>query len=546
MGQVLTITPTLTMEGSTPMSPSVLPPNVATDSREDIPATIAAHKQSLVYGIDEPDEDITLNPGAEAMNDESEEDDDDDDDVASALGDPSASNGAGGDNEQDDDGSTKLGTLTTGGSVGMDGIKPKKAVISMLNSKQFMLICDTGRGTPTSDMYRMSIEKLQLPDCAKGMFALWMVSPSLQIQLKDHHMPFKVLKRWSELLRTFAYVNPYSELPLMYFKRDEMFHQGLERRVSDSKCIRLLFEEMTFYMIYSFYPCSVDEAANLAAIHLKLFMKQKQVGLIPVPPTKENVADCTGCNLPPHLVKQISHRKWRKAILEKFSCLEDNGVDDNTTWRQRYLAIGRRWSFYGSTFFYGHIEPEEVKYTFRERPDILVRVGVNLDGVHVIKDKENEVLLSLTYEELQYNSYDTDSGATEPSFLIEYTADVDDDTIAEANTKSQMVIWTPQSGMIDALVSKHIDALASYEEHLKARKMERTASYRPNAKGALGRKGGADAVSAKYFSLSRLRTWKSKKSSSDSGSDVASSLGSARSTNESLPEVTSPTLAAEL
>ena len=51
-----------------------------------------------------------------------------------------------------------------------------------------------------------------------------------------------------------------------------------------------------------------------------------------------------------------------------------------------------------------------------------------------------------------------------------------------------------QASMIDSLVSRHIDALSDWEEHLARRKTERTASYRPNANGALGRKGANNGV----------------------------------------------------
>ena len=49
-----------------------------------------------------------------------------------------------------------------------------------------------------------------------------------------------------------------------------MFHQGHERLLTDPKCVRLLFDDMTFHVIYSFYPCTADDAAHLAAIQLKI------------------------------------------------------------------------------------------------------------------------------------------------------------------------------------------------------------------------------------------------------------------------------------
>ena len=123
-------------------------------------------------------------------------------------------------------------------------------------------------------------------------------------------------------------------------------------------------------------------------------------------------------------------------------------------------------------------------------------------------------MLSLPYSELQYNSYDADDGAEEPSFLIEYT-DTDTDGAAEgikpphsssttpaasrtasagssadallASGKAQLVVWTAQAAMIDTLVSRYIETLADWEDFLKQRKQERMASYRPSA-AARGRK----------------------------------------------------------
>lgn len=166
-----------------------------------------------------------------------------------------------------------------------------------------------------------------------------------------------------------------------------------------------------------------------------------------------------------------------------------------------YLKYGRHWPYYGAVFFYGYVEPEETKsIVLRERPDELVRVGVNLDGIHVIREKSNDILLSLGYDELQYNSYDGDSGASEPSFLIEYTDVGDADASGKEHhfdtpvgAKAQLVVWTAQAGMIDALVSRYIESLAHWQDSLKERKLDRAASYRPTAV-ARGRKESTSTV----------------------------------------------------
>ena len=61
--------------------------------------------------------------------------------------------------------------------------------------------------------------------------------------------------------------------------------------------------------------------------------------------------------------------------------------------------------------------------------------------------------------------------------------------------------------MIDTLVSRHIDALSEWADHLQQRKTERGKSYRPNADGARGRVQGA-ADNNKYFTLSaKFKSW---------------------------------------
>jgi hypothetical protein len=61
-----------------------------------------------------------------------------------------------------------------------------------------------------------------------------------------------------------------SEIPAIFFKRDAMVHQGVERKVQDALTKRLFFNEMTFNVVNSIYPCNLDDAVYLAAIHVHL------------------------------------------------------------------------------------------------------------------------------------------------------------------------------------------------------------------------------------------------------------------------------------
>mmetsp|Transcript_35895 Transcript_35895/g.94091 ORF Transcript_35895/g.94091 Transcript_35895/m.94091 type:complete len:481 (+) Transcript_35895:28-1470(+) len=397
--------------------------------------------------------------------------------------------------------------------VGVVKARPRDAVVSLLSGEQIEFTCPAGKHTTADEMLMFALDGFKIGREVTGVFALFCVSASLTVQFKAHHEPFKILRKWPELLALYTTSgDPADEAPMLYLKRSELCHQGIERKQTDSRVIELLFQEMTFNVVYSFYPCDADEAARLAALHLAIDTSDAEG-----PPSKDDVALSEGCQLPDHLRKKVPGRKWKKAVLDAYDELRfDAGHPGKHALMLQYLKLGRKWNFYGSVFFYGHVEPPPAKgVVLREQPDELVRVGVNLDGIHVVSDKNNVLVLSLGYSELQYNSFDADDEVSDASFVIEYSDDGVRDVAAEgagadgedkllSSQKSELVIWTPQARMIDLLVSQYIEALGDWEEHLKARKLEKTASYRPNA-NVRGRKAGAADEGPKgFFTLSRF------------------------------------------
>lgn len=54
------------------------------------------------------------------------------------------------------------------------------------------------------ELHRAVREVLQLPDVALEAFALWLVSPLLEVQLKPKHQPYKLGRQWPELLLRFT------------------------------------------------------------------------------------------------------------------------------------------------------------------------------------------------------------------------------------------------------------------------------------------------------------------------------------------------------
>jgi len=239
-------------------------------------------------------------------------------------------------------------------------------------------------------------------------------------------------------------------------------HQAVEKRATGPLAMRLLYDELAFNVSYSFYPTTLAEAVNMAALALKVAKADKGA--------KSDISCVFGCSMPPHLESGTWGWSWRRKVWKAYSAIAKQD-GDKKVWRQRYLTTGRKWNYYGATFFYGGLEHE-----VPGNPDHIVRVGINLDGVHVVDDHTNAVRLSLGYDEFSYNSYE--SVDEDDSFLIEY--------VGTDKKKHHMIVWSPQANMMDNLVTRHIEVLGQWRDHVRERKAARK-SFKPVPAG--GKKG---------------------------------------------------------
>ena len=57
-------------------------------------------------------------------------------------------------------------------------------------------------------------------------------------------MPFKLVKRWPEILEQFTTGDIYDETASLYLKRDALLHKNIEKNITDKPSIKLLYEEL--------------------------------------------------------------------------------------------------------------------------------------------------------------------------------------------------------------------------------------------------------------------------------------------------------------
>eukprot|EP00047_Mylnosiga_fluctuans_P006070 m.244647 g.244647 ORF g.244647 m.244647 type:complete len:442 (-) comp14490_c0_seq1:233-1558(-) len=323
------------------------------------------------------------------------------------------------------------------------------AVVMLTDGTEFEIPCKNGKYTSGEELRELVARRIGLAPEYTAMFAVWIMSGSLSLEMKAHHFPFKVLKQWGDLLEGYSLSAEY-ELPMMYFKRAALVPQDDEILIDDPTVVKLLFAEMTFSVQYGLYPCTIDEAARLAAIHLHIARGDAA--------KKDDVYELEACEIPEHLEKAIKFKAWAKKVLEAREEITLPHTD-RVALQQQYLTIGRLWPYYGATFYFGEIEAT-TKHLLWDTPDELVRVGVNIDGIHVIADAKNKLRLSLGYDELRYNSYADDAGGS-PCFILEHS---------RGGQTQQTVIWSKQATIIDTLVSRFLELQPRYASKVAARK----------------------------------------------------------------------------
>jgi hypothetical protein len=337
------------------------------------------------------------------------------------------------------------------------------------------------------------VRVLSLSESDSKLFGIWCISASLQLQLKPYHQPCEIVETWQDVLGKLAKntvhtqsafnsegVTHMEEQPTLYLKRDGLVHQALEKKVESELALQLLCDQLTFDVLYSFYPSTVAEAVDLAAVALKMTKGSAA--------EKADLKVVPGCGIPTHLEGIHWQWTWRRKVWKAFLKLQSLPGDGTTKWKKEYLALGHKWAYYGAPCYYGGIEADVPGL-----PDNGVRVGVNLDGIHVIDDHDNELILSLGFNQFTFNSYGGSFGsAKEDSFVIEYKT--------EKGMPEDMVIWGPQAGLIDSLVTGYIRVLGDWTDFMESRKANRK-SFLPQP-SVKGRRGTSDGI-ADMFTLKR-------------------------------------------
>ncbi|XP_036784179.2 FERM domain-containing protein 8 isoform X2 [Manis pentadactyla] len=322
-------------------------------------------------------------------------------------------------------------------SVSSVGARAADVLVYLADDTVVPLAVESLPSLSAHELHRAVRDVLQLPDVALDAFALWLVSPLLEVQLKPKHQPYKLGRQWPELLLRFT-VAPDDDVamdePSLQFRRNVFFPKQRELQIHDEEVLRLLYEEAKGNVLAARYPCDVEDCEALGALVCRVQLGPYQPGQPAACALREKLDSF----LPAHLCKRghglFAALRGRGAkagtgeqgLLNAYRKVKETAGSHSeceaslSTHYRSYLLKCHELPFYGCAFFHGEVDKPAQGFLPRGRRKPVV-VAISLEGVHVIDSREKHVLLGLRFQEL---SWDHTSPEEEESVLwLEFDGD---------------------------------------------------------------------------------------------------------------------------
>lgn len=287
---------------------------------------------------------------------------------------------------------------------------------------------DTSAGAILTEIGR----ELNIEPSTLRLFALWVCSESLCLQLKPDHKPLAHLnvKKWRAKVDKWTDQENSKERPHLVLRRSAHASLAMELQASCNEFgLTLLYDEARQNFLKGFYPCKEKDTVHLAAISTRILYGNT---------TKMSEKPELSCILPAHmlLVNERANELWKKiskALKDVKSCNVSHLQKD-------FLSYCRQFRTYGATFFIAEV--------YMSRPHVShlrAHCGVNDYGLHLISASTMVLMASYGHRELSW-SFEVGKPFLE----------------VHARTHGhQMTIRTPQAAYISMLLNKLSDQISS-------------------------------------------------------------------------------------
>jgi len=213
------------------------------------------------------------------------------------------------------------------------------------------------------------------------------------------------------------------------FKK-KIFLRDDEREMQDPVAKHLVYIQALFSVIESEYPCSVDDAIRLGGLQVQQVYGDHKPGNHTTGFLTNNLRQFVPKEL--FLTKKID---WEASIFKAHAQNVGKTEDEAKT---EYLEIVKQWPYYGTTFY------PPCKSVSNRRLPARVIVGVNAEGILLLKNKEKELVSTHPFTEI------CSWASSSTTFSFEFGS----------QTESQKYTFdTKQGAIIASTIQTYIDIL---------------------------------------------------------------------------------------
>lgn len=305
-------------------------------------------------------------------------------------------------------------------------------------------------------------QDLSLPASARDVFSLWLISPVLELQLTSFQRPFHTRQQWMTLLLKYTSAKTRhldKDEPELYFKRNVFYDKQDEMRIGDMKILELLYEEAKYNILKGRYPCEIQDCDVLAGI-------QARLELGPFNP-QVHTAEFFRNRIREYLPSYACKNRWsflnvsakpgpEHRLLDRYRSISANTTRYKLL--RKYMEFCWALPYYGAAFFHGQIEkPTKGLAMLLDHYDTKVLIGINRDGIHIIDNSNNCLLLSVKFKNLSWD-YAAPSDLDDPDCLPCLFVQFQIPGLITRDSKL-IQIFSRQANMMDRLISKFVDEL---------------------------------------------------------------------------------------
>ncbi|XP_043462043.1 FERM domain-containing protein 8 [Leptopilina heterotoma] len=302
-----------------------------------------------------------------------------------------------------------------------------------------------------------------------SIFAVWLCSSQLEIQLQPTHRPLELAGKWRKLVTKHgSQSGKEDEEPVLYFRRNVFLSRHDEEQIKEPKILELLYAEARHNVLEGRCPCEGQARyASLGALqarielgpynsqtHTLAFFRKHRGRFLPHHYNSPNFLLGLGFGL--GLVGGKGAPEAR--LLEQYKKIPNHtGMNTNPRKLMRkYLEFCWGLPSYGAAFFQGQIEcPVRGLASWITNRDLPVLIAINTNGVYIVDDAQCSLLLGLKYSELSWEmAKPSDEGNSDclPCLFLQFS-------VRENGTQVYKIlqVFSKQAIMMDTLISGFIE-----------------------------------------------------------------------------------------